>query len=149
MVVSIKCLPQALSGEACNGTCNCTHMRKTFKSTHENQLLTRVFDYLIVCVWSSMSILSFWFWKLLILHRNKKGFPLRSVYQHLQAVWTYRAPISRNQQCVRVLFFKASLFKEWNKKFVALLALLTTEKQLKLIAKMVTFFELYTVYINN
>ena len=31
----------------------------------------------------------FWFWKLLILHRNQKGFLLIPVYKHLEGIYWY------------------------------------------------------------
>ena len=56
-------------------------------------------------------------------------------------------PAEENQQQVSS-FFKTNLFKQWMKKFVALL---TEEKRIRMNGKMMTltFFELYTVDIKN
>ena len=68
-----------------------------------------LFYYKIVCLWSTyMPILMlslnkglsliiklkfwsqvFWFWKVLTLHRNKKGFLLSPVYKHLKSVFAH------------------------------------------------------------
>ena len=57
-----------------------------------------------------MIIILFLFWKLLILHRNKKGFLLDPVYKRLKGILAYK----RNKVCI---------YKEQkgHPKFVALL----------------------------
>ena len=60
----------------------------------------------------------------------------------------YRAPDWRKVATDKHFFFKTNLFKEWMKKFVALLM---REKWPEMNGKMMTptFFELYTVYIKK
>ena len=60
----------------------------------------------------------------------------------------YRAPNWRKPATCKHFFFKTSLFEEWIQKFVALL---TKEKWQRMNREMLTptFFELYTVYIEN
>ena len=42
------------------------------------------------CHWLlKLSSWRFWFWKLLILHRNQKAFLLSSVYEHLKGIFAY------------------------------------------------------------
>ena len=65
--------------------------------------------------------LKFCFWKLLSLHRNQKGLLLSPVYKHLKGIFAYRAPEWRKPATCEYFFFKTNLFKEWMKKFVALL----------------------------
>ena len=56
--------------------------------------------------------LSVWFWKLLILHTNQKGFFPDPVYKHLKGIFTY----TRDENSTRVQFFfskEAFLKNEW------------------------------------
>ena len=69
---------------------------------------------------------------LLILHRNEKGFLLSPGYKDLKGIINIlemkRAPDWRKPAMYKKLFLKKNLFKEWMKKFVALLIKKKTAK---------------------
>ena len=123
------------------------------------KLLTTRFYYISACVWSSyvlvlMLLLNrwlllvikfklhsyfFWFWKLLILSRNQKGFFLSLVYKHLKGRCAYtrkgKGTQLKKTSNAYTAFFKTGLFIEWMKKFVVLLM---REKRLRVNGKIMT-----------
>ena len=131
----IKILPQALSGEVyyCTHTHahTCTKAFRSYKSHMNIKLLTTRFYIITACVGSIygpllMLILNrwllliiklklrswvFWFWKILILHRNQTGFLLSPVYKRLKGIITIHKEqnghlIGENQQRISSIFSK-------------------------------------------
>ena len=104
-----------------------------------------------VCCWLNWSYVhTNFFWKLLVLQRNQKGFLLNPVYNHLKGIFAYtskkkgtRLKKTSNKEAA-FFFSKKNLFKEWIKK----LNKGKRKNDYEWMGQLwLTFFELYTVYI--
>ena len=144
---------------------------KSDKSHAKIKLLTTLLYYIITYVWSRhvpilirrhLSLITklkvpakiFWFWKLLILQRNQKSFLLSPVYKYLKAIFEYtrhnKGPwLKKTSNTYAVCFWNRPV-KQMNQKMLHY-SQRKKEKRLWMNGKMMTltFFELYTVYINE
>ena len=76
-----------------NGTCKSNFWPRIFTTCFLSDQDICLYTLLLnrqSCHWLlNLSSWRFWFWKLLILHRNQKAFLLSSVYKHLKGVFAY------------------------------------------------------------
>ena len=92
----------------------------------------------------------FWFWKVLILHRNQKGFLLSSVYKHLKAfqsiyICMYKKwkghLIEENQQWASSSFLQNNHIQRMNEDICCVQRQRGKEKQLQMNGKMMSLID--------
>ena len=114
-----------------------------YSCSHVTSLMLLFYRWLPLIIELKLHWQVFWFRKLLILQGNQKDFLISPVYKQMHVGHKFK----EKQHHIH-FFFQNKPFKEWMKKFIALL---TKEKLLRMNLKVMslTFFELYTVYTKN